>query len=195
MSQVSISIHQQAWQTLNPLHQSLHQTLLYPQDPNIIRYEYMDAPTLLHHIGETSEALVNAVQYFGECLQNNVSVQDIQRAAKRIVEQGEVLLSLQQHIPDLVEAHDSKLAFGALLRRIYQQMFQFLDTYQDIIHQPQAYQNQHVELNLQLDATDEVQLIQQLCHLKPSPNKKSHDWLTIGAALGLGLWMGGCDDE
>ncbi len=195
MSQVSISTHQQAWQILQPLHQSLQQTLLYPPNPNIIRYKYMDASTLLHHIGEASEALVNAAQYFGESLQNHVSVQDIQRAAKRIVEQGEVLLSLQQHIPELVEARDSKLAFVALLRRIYQQMFQFLDTYQDIIHHPQAHQNQCIELNLLLDATDEIQHIQQLCHLQPAPNKRSRDWLTIAAALGLGLWLGGCDDE
>ena len=179
-----VSTHQNILNHLRPLQYALDPRLIGNIQPS------SDARSLGHkgflaELEICTKALVDAVQYLGESLLLG-SDSVIFDAAKRVRQSGMALAEFQKRVVVVGEGDAVEQALWHILESLQRQVLEWLVQYQEVVENPEKFQDRDVSLMLELNLEKESIVLQALLE-----KDKKIGLVSLVAAVGLGFFLGG----
>ena len=179
-----VSTHQEILKHLQPLQYALDSRLIANLQPsNDARY--LEHEDFLAELEFCATALIDAVQHLGENLLSGVE-SVIFDAAKGVYHSGMVLAAFQKRVVVVGESDAVEQALWHMVESLQRQVLQWLVQYQEVVENPEKFQDTDVSLILKLSLEKESLVLKELL----KKDKKS-GLLWLATAIGLGFWLDG----
>ncbi len=181
---LSVSTHQEILNQLQPLRDALDSRLIVNIQPS------SDARCLGHEaflveLDICTKDLVDAVQYLGESLLLGID-SVMYDAAKRVCQSGMELAEFQKRFVVQEQNYAVEQALWHMVESLQGQVFQWLVQYQEVVDNPEKFQDGDVSLMLELNFEKESMVLQELLG-----KDEKFGISSLVAGVGLGFFLGG----
>lgn len=204
--QIPVSVHEQALETLLPVKREIQQ-LLCASLPQAGALGLTELAAFLPRMSGETEAVTAAVNAFGEKVADWNRHSDTQKLVNSAWKCAQAFQSLAElrHDSLLIRAeYDVRLVLLAVIDRVLRDILDWIERYESIVCEPEAWQGRDAHLMLIIEAQEELDALHRLLDgkgyalnsgmLTNSQHKKEGFGLMgLLAAFGIGLWLG--DDD